>query len=179
MRLAEKGYRRIGSDRERRRLRDIVQRTRPKDLGFIIRTAGEGTREADIEADVRYLAAVWEEIRAAQTGARAPATLFEELSLPLRAIRDFANAKTRRIVVDDRETHEKMEAFLSRFVADPKPKLELYEGAMPLFDYEGIESRIDDNLGKKVWLKSGGYLIVDQSEALTSCPPRISKMLSA
>src|SRR5262249_59924323 len=64
--------RRIGSDRERRRLRDIVSRARPKDLGFIIRTAGEGTREADIEADVAYLSAVWEEIRAAQAGGGAP-----------------------------------------------------------------------------------------------------------
>ena len=160
--------RRIGSDRERRRLRDIVSRARPTDLGFIIRTAGEGTREADIEADVRYLAAVWDEIRAAQPGARAPAVLYEELSLPLRAIRDFANARTRRIVVDDPATHEKMQRFLDRFVADPKPGLELYAGALPLFDREGLEARIDDNLGRKVWLKSGGYLIVDQSEALTS-----------
>jgi len=160
--------RRIGSDRERRRLRDIVTRARPKDLGFIIRTAGEGTREADIEADVAYLSAVWEEIRAAQTDARAPATLYEELSLPLRAIRDFANARTRRIVVDDPAIHEKMQRFLDRFVADPKPKLDLYQGTEPLFDREGLESRIDENLGKKVWLKSGGYLIVDQSEALTA-----------
>jgi ribonuclease G len=160
--------RRIGSDRERRRLRDIVTRARPKDLGFIIRTAGEGTREADIEADVAYLSAVWEEIRAAQVNARAPATLYEELSLPLRAIRDFANGRTRRIVVDDPGVHEKMEHFLDRFVADPKPRLELYDGGVPLFDQEGLEPRIDENLGKKVWLKSGGYLIVDQSEALTA-----------
>jgi ribonuclease G len=160
--------RRIGSDRERRRLRDIVTRTRPKDLGFIIRTAGEGIRDADIEADVAYLSAVWEEIRSAQTGARAPATLYEELSLPLRAIRDFANARTRRIVVDDPSIHEKMQRFLDRFVADPKPKLDLYQGTEPLFDREGLEARIDENLGKKVWLKSGGYLIVDQSEALTA-----------
>ena len=160
--------RRIGSDRERRRLRDIVTRARPKDLGFIIRTAGEGTREADIEADVAYLSAVWEEIRAAQTGARAPATLYEELSLPLRAIRDFANGRTRRIVVDDPAIHEKMQTFLDRFVADPKPRLEFYTGSVPLFDHEGLEPRIDENLGKKIWLKSGGYLIVDQSEALTA-----------
>jgi ribonuclease G len=160
--------RRIGSDRERRRLRDIVSRSRPKDLGFIIRTAGEGIRDADIEADVAYLASVWEEIRAAQTGARAPATLYEELSLPLRAIRDFANGRTRRIVVDDPTIHEKMQRFLDRFVADPKPKLDLYQDTEPLFDREGLEARIDENLGKKVWLKSGGYLIVDQSEALTA-----------
>jgi len=160
--------RRIGSDRERRRLRDIVNRARPKDLGFIIRTAGEGTRDADLEADVAYLTAVWKEICDAQTGARAPAILYEELSLPLRSIRDFASGKTRRIVVDDPATHEKMQRFLSRFVAEPTPKLELYQGDLPLFDREGLEAQIDENLGKKVWLKSGGYLIVDQSEALTA-----------
>jgi Ribonuclease G/E len=88
--------------------------------------------------------------------------------LPLRAIRDFANGRTRRIVVDDPGIHEKMQTFLDRFVADPKPRLDLYDGAVPLFDQEGLEARIDENLGKKVWLKSGGYLIVDQSEALTA-----------
>ena len=160
--------RRIGSDRERRRLRDIVKKARSGELGFIIRTAGEGTRDADLEADVRYLAAVWDEIRDAQLNAKAPATLYEELSLPLRAIRDYANARTKRIVVDDPGTHEKMERFLSRFVADPKPKLERYQGELPLFDHAGLENRIDENLGRKVWLKSGGYLIVDQSEALTA-----------
>ena len=98
----------------------------------------------------------------------APATLHTELSLPIRAIRDFANGKTKRIVIDDPKTHEEMQNFLSRFVADPKPSLELYEGEAPIFDHFGMESCIDDNLGKKVWLKSGGYLIIDQSEALTA-----------
>ncbi|MGH0031538.1 MAG: Rne/Rng family ribonuclease [Myxococcota bacterium] len=160
--------RRIESDRERRRLREIVTRLRPEGLGFIIRTAGDSATEADLEADINYLAAVWEDIQARNAANPAPAVLFEELSLPLRAIRDFANGKTRRIVVDDDETHEKMQEFLSRFVADPKPTLEHYTGDLPIFDHHGIESTIDDNLGKKVWLKSGGYLIVDQSEALTA-----------
>ena len=71
-------------------------------------------------------------------------------------------------MVDDPAIHEKMQRFLDRFVADPKPKLDLYSGSVPLFDHEGLEARIDENLGKKVWLKSGGYLIVDQSEALTA-----------
>ena len=71
-------------------------------------------------------------------------------------------------MIDDPVIHEKMQRFLDRFVADPKPRLDLYQGTVPLFDHEGLESRIDENLGKKVWLKSGGYLIVDQSEALTA-----------
>ena len=160
--------RRIDRDRERRRLREIVNRIRPKDLGFIIRTAGEGTREADLEADVRYLTSVWDEIQIRKEEVRAPSALHTELSLPLRVIRDFADARTKRIVVDDDDVYEQMQGFLTRFVAEPKPKLEHYRGSLPIFDHYGIEVHIDANLGKKVWLKSGGYLIVDQSEALTA-----------
>jgi ribonuclease G len=160
--------RRIESDRERRRVREIVTRLRPKDLGFIIRTAGEAAREADLEADIKYLASVWEEIKLRMEEVDAPARLHGELSLPLKTIRDFANPKTKRIVIDDPDTYEEMKSFISRFVADPKPRLELYEGIEPIFDHFGLESVVDTNLGKKVWLKSGGYLIVDQSEALTA-----------
>jgi ribonuclease G len=160
--------RRIDSDRERRRLREIVSRVKPPDLGFIIRTAGEGAREADLEADVKYLTSVWDDIQFRKENASAPALLYSELSLPLRVIRDFANADTKKIVVDNAQVYEEMQSFLSRFVADPKPALENFHGAEPIFDRFGIESTIDDNLGKKVWLKSGGYLIVDQSEALTA-----------
>jgi ribonuclease G len=160
--------RRIDSDRERRRLRGVVSRIRPKDLGFIIRTAGKGTTEPDLEADVRYLTSAWDEVQVRKEELRAPAELHRELSLPLRVLRDFANSRTRRIVVDDDETFSQMQSFLERFVADPKPQLEHYQGPMPIFDHFGIESNIDTNLGKKVWLKSGGYLIVDQSEALTA-----------
>ena len=160
--------RRIESDRERRRLREIVTRLRPAELGFIIRTAGEGASEPDLEADVTYLASVWEEVQRRNLERPAPAALSEEPPLPLRAIRDFANSKTRRIVIDDPDTHQAMQAFLSRFVADPKPELQHYTGELPIFDHFDIESSIDDNLGRKVWLRSGGYLIFDQSEALTS-----------
>jgi len=83
-------------------------------------------------------------------------------------IRDFANLETKRIVIDSAATYEEMKSFVQRFVADPKPRIEHYESAEPIFDHFGIESQIDANLGRKVWLKSGGYLIVDQSEALTA-----------
>jgi ribonuclease G len=160
--------RRIESDRERRRLREIVSRLRPKDLGFIIRTAGEGASEPDLEADIRYLTSVWDDIQIRKDSVRAPAELYQELSLPLRVIRDLANSHTRRLLIDDTEVYEQMKRFLDRFVAEPKPQLEHYTGPEPLFDHFGIEARIDDNLGKKVFLKSGGHLVVDQSEALTA-----------
>ena len=160
--------RRIESDRERRRLREAVERIRPRDLGFIIRTAGEGTREADLEADVRYLTKVWDDIQIRKDQVRAPAVLYSEPELPLRVIRDFANSETKRIAVDSRPVYEQMRGFIEEFVAEPRPRLELYQGAAPIFDHYEVEPRIDANLGRKVWLKSGGYLIIDQSEALTA-----------
>ena len=160
--------RRIDSDRERRRLREIVDRLRPRDLGFIIRTAGDAARETDLEADVKYLTAVWDEIQLRQDEVSAPEILYAEPALPLRVIRDFTNIETKRLVVDSLETYETMKRFVQRFVADPKPHIEHYRGAEPIFDHFGIEPQIDANLGRKVWLKSGGYLIVDQSEALTA-----------
>ena len=160
--------RRIESERERRRLRGLVNELRTEELGFIIRTAGGGTREADLEADIKYLTAAWSDLRLRMQESRSPAKLHGELPLPLRAIRDFANAQTKRIVVDDDATHEAMTDFIARFVADPKPPIEHYQGTQPVFDHLGLESTIETNLGKKVWLKSGGYLVVDQSEALTA-----------
>ncbi len=160
--------RRIDSDKERRRLREVVEKIRPKDLGFIIRTAGAGTREADLEADVRYLTAVWDDIQILKDQVRAPSRLYTEPDLPLKVIRDVANSDTKRIVVDSEGAHQEMKTFVSRFVADPKPRIERYEGLIPIFDHYKIESRIDSNLGRKVWLKSGGSIIIDQSEALTA-----------
>ncbi len=160
--------RRIESDRERRRLRDIVNRVRPSDLGFIIRTAGDDATEADLEADVRYLVSVWEDIQSQKATAISPSNLYTELPLQLRVIRDFVSSKTKRITIDNREVYEQMNDFLTRFVAEPKPTLEHYSGTTPIFDHFKIESAIDVNLGKKIWLKSGGYLIIDQSEALTA-----------
>ena len=160
--------RKIGSDRERKRLREIVDQIRPKNLGFIIRTAGGGVRDADIEADVRYLTTVWKRVQKASANARAPKVLYAEPPLPLRMIRDFTGPDTKRIAIDSEETYRTMRDFVNQFVADPKPRLEHYTGRTPIFDYYGLESQIQANLERRVYLKSGGSLIIDQSEALTS-----------
>ncbi len=160
--------RRIDSDKERRRLREIVDRLRPEDLGFIIRTVGDGVREADLDADIRYLASVWENIQSRNAETRAPAVLHSEPDLPLRMIRDFANGDTKRIVVDAEATHQAIESFVSRYVADPRPRIEHYTGSEPIFEAFSLESQIHANLGRKAFLKSGGSLVIDQSEALTA-----------
>lgn len=160
--------RRIGSDKERRRLREIVERLRPPNLGFIIRTAGDGVREADLEADIRYLATVWAAIQHRHGDTTAPAMLYSEHDLPLRIVRDLAGHDTKRIVTDNKELHTSIQSFVDRFVAEPKPKVEHYEDHLPVFERFGLESQIHDNLERKVWLKSGGSLVIDKSEALTA-----------
>ena len=115
--------RRIGSERERRRLRDSVNRIRPKDLGFIIRTASEGTRDEDLEADIRYLTAVWDDIQIRKEQVKAPATLYTELSLPIRVIRDSATAAPERSVVDDDTTHEESKDSRNLFLPASTPTL--------------------------------------------------------
>ena len=160
--------RRIDSDRERRRLRDTIERLRPRDLGFIIRTAGDGVRDADLEADIRYLESVWNRIRKSEVGARAPQVLYSEPDLALRVIRDFASSDTKRIVIDSEDSFAALRGFVDEFVADPKPRIDHYTQSEPIFDHFNLERQIQANLERKVPLKSGGYLIIDQSEALTS-----------
>ena len=160
--------RRIGSDKERRRLREIVERLRPKNLGFIIRTAGDGVREADLEADIRYLATVWAAIQHRHAETTAPAMLYSEHDLPLRVVRDLAGHDTKRIIADDKALYEHIQSFVDRFVADPKPSVEFYEESLPIFERFDLESQIHANLERKVWLKSGGSLVIDKSEALTA-----------
>lgn len=160
--------RRIGSDKERRRLREVVERLRPQNLGFIIRTAGDGVTEADLKADIRYLTTVWAAIQQRHAEKSAPAVLYSEHDLPLRIVRDLAGHETKRIVVDNKDVFESIENFVERFIADPKPKIEHYEDNRPVFESLELEGQIHANLERKVWLKSGGSLVIDKSEALTA-----------
>lgn len=160
--------RRIGESRERQRLRETVNRLRPQDLGFIIRTAGGNVREADLEADIKYLTSVWDDIQIAKDRVRAPAVLYEEPSLALRVLRDFANGETKSITVDSPEVHAEMQSFAERFMAEPRPKLVLHQGPEPIFDHFGAETILNASIERKVPLPSGGSLVVDQSEALTA-----------
>ena len=163
--------RRIEGDRERRRLRRIVEAHRPKDqgLGFIVRTVSHGVSDADIKADIDYLVSRWEQVqqRTAEI-TEVPALVYEEPPLHIRLLRDLVTHETKQLVVDDAEAYGQMQEFVNRFMAQPRPKIVHYKGEKPLFDAERIESEIEEGLGRKVWLKSGGHLVIDQSEALTA-----------
>ncbi|HCU23684.1 MAG TPA: Rne/Rng family ribonuclease [Deltaproteobacteria bacterium] len=160
--------RRIGDDEERRRLRDIIRRYRPEEGGFILRTAAEGLSEELIKADIEYLASTWQEVLDKTARTPAPNLIHTELDIVLRLLRDLYSFEIERIVIDDREEFENILAFVKRFTPHLEHTVEFYRGKDPIFDHYGIETEINRALGSKVWLKSGGYLIIDQTEALTT-----------
>ena len=163
--------RRIDGERERRRLRSIVEKCSPdnKELGFIVRTVSHGVSEADIKADIDYLISRWNAVqkRTAEVD-EVPALIYEEPPLHLRMLRDLVTRETKEIMVDDPSAYGEMQEFVKRFMAAPRPKITHYSKDQPLFDAQRIEAGIEEGLGRKVFLKSGGSLVVDQSEALTA-----------
>lgn len=160
--------RRIPDDKERRRLRQLVEQTRPKGSGFIIRTACQGISDEEIRHDMEYLIRTWEKIAAKVSQAKAPALLHSELDVLRRVVRDLFTPDIDRLVVDSKEAYEKVLEFVKTFMPNLKSAIDFYDKPEPIFDYFGIEIEITRALGQKVWLKSGGYIIVEQTEALTA-----------
>ncbi|MCB0416611.1 MAG: Rne/Rng family ribonuclease [Bdellovibrionaceae bacterium] len=161
--------RRIESDRERRRLRDIfLKKIQPKDVGFIIRTVAAGKSLRDLKADADYLIKLWNRIKRVGAKAKAPAAVHEDLQLSLRAVRDFLTDDVDSFVIDNAKAYEEVVDFIGQFMPRLKNRVKLFKGPSQLFEHYGIEAEISRALGRKVWLKSGGYLLIDQSEALTS-----------
>ncbi len=161
--------RRIDRDDERRRLREYVDSHRPKNLGFIVRTAsGRSQSEKRIQQDIDYLAALWSEIRERSLNAPAPALIYEDLNPILRAIRDWVTEDIDKIIVDSKFHFQEIQKFVSHFMPSLKQKVELYHGDIPIFDAYSISSELSRALERKVWLKSGGYIVIDQAEALVA-----------
>jgi len=158
----------VESYEERVRLRQTIRKIRPPQGGFILRTAAETASEEQLHQDVSFLWKLWQEILRRKENVVAPALIQPELDVALRALRDLYGAKIDRVVVDDPEEYEKIKGFIENLMPELLPSLELYPHLEPIFDRFGIESEITRALGRKVWLKSGGYLIVEQTEALTT-----------
>jgi ribonuclease G len=160
--------RRIESESERRRLKDMVENLRPKDTGFIIRTAAEGADEEALYADMDFLTKLWEDVFERSQRAGAPSQLYQDLDLIRRATRDLFTAEVDRLIIDDSDEHKLLLEFVRTFMPALAPRVELYSGSEPLFDALGLEVEIGRALDRKVWLKSGGYIVIDQTEALTA-----------
>jgi ribonuclease G len=159
---------RIGSEKERSRLREAIEGMKPPSGGIIVRTVAEGLTKTQLKADIGYLVRLWGEIVKKREGARGPAILFEELDLTLKAARDLFGDEIEKIVIDDRAQYERLVRFIEMFLPERVKDIELYTGEEPIFDAYGIEDEIARSLGRKVPLASGGYLIIDEAEALTA-----------
>ncbi len=159
--------RRIEDPGERERLIGIVERIRLNGMGAIVRTAAEGKTEAELKADMDYLVRHWDTIRKKCEAASAPSLIHRELSLSLRAVRDMFTADMDRIVVDSEEEYLRLREFASQFFPRLRDQIELFQGGQPVFEHYGIEIELARALDKKVWLKSGGYIVIEQTEALT------------
>jgi len=160
--------RRISSDKERRRLREIIDQMRPPGTGFIVRTVAENVPEKDLRADMDFLIKLWNEIVRRTGNSRCPALIYNDLDLLLRTVRDMFTPEVGKLIIDSRAEYDKIKKFIAAFMPDFTGQIDLYDGPEPIFDGYGIEIEIDRALERKVWLKSGGYLIVDEMEALTA-----------
>ncbi|MDR2838301.1 MAG: ribonuclease G [Azonexus sp.] len=161
---------RIEDEAEREALRERIARLTPEGEtgGFIVRTMAENASDAEFATDIAYLKKTWADIRDKSATAAPPATLYQELSLAQRVLRDFVNPETAHIVIDSRENFQKLAAFAAEYTPAVQPLLDHYTGQRPLFDLHGIEEEIQKALARRVDLKSGGYLIMEQTEAMTT-----------
>ncbi|HJV04945.1 MAG TPA: Rne/Rng family ribonuclease, partial [Actinomycetota bacterium] len=155
-------------DAERERLRRVLKKIRPSEAGVIVRTAAEGVSEEELAADLDRLKKAWESVRRKARRARPPKALYEEPDLSERVVRDvFSPAEFREIVIDSREVHDRVEAYLKDVAPDLLDRLKFHQGPLPLFEAEHVSEQIHKALERKVWLPSGGYLIIDRVEAMT------------
>src|SRR2546428_4544611 len=161
-------WRRLRDDRERDRLRAALRSLNLPPGGFILRTNAEGKGEAECAADVEFLSRLWAQIQARYARATPPAVLHEEADLTFRVVRDLFSPEVDEFVVDSAEVHGKCLEYVRALVPALEDRVKLYTERVPVFDHYGIEKDIEKALRRRVWLKSGGYIVIDHTEALVS-----------
>ncbi|TMO54809.1 ribonuclease G [Pseudoalteromonas aurantia] len=159
---------RIETEEERARLKKIVSQYNDENGGFIVRTAAEGASEAELQHDAEFLKKLWQKIVSRRKKASKASILHEDLTLAFRTLRDYVGEDMERIRVDSKLTYQELKEFTEEFVPLLAQVLEYYPGERPIFDLFDVESEIQKALHRKVELKSGGYLIIDQTEAMTT-----------
>lgn len=169
--------RRIGNEKERRRLRTLVDALRPPGTGLIVRTVAESVSDTELRGDMEFLIRLWNSINKKSESTKAPALLYNELDLTLRTVRDLFTPDIDKLIIDNKTEYERLLKFTQAFMPDFVSKLELYPGPEPIFDRYGIELELERALERKVFLKSGGYLVVDQREALTTIDVNTGKFV--
>ena len=160
---------RIEDDEERARLKSLMtELARPGGYGYIVRTNAEGQPAEALAEDIAYFKRAWDLVEANSATAKVGSCVYEDLSLPLRAVRDLIRRDVEKVKVDSRETCERLREFAAQYMPALADKIEHYSGARPIFDMYGVEDEIQHALEKEVPLKSGGYLVIDQTEAMTT-----------
>ncbi len=167
---------RIEDEEERGRLRAVLQHCMSEESGteedaengFIVRTAAEGAGEDELRADVKFLQRLWISLEAKIKSAPVPSAIYEDLPLYIRTLRDLVRPATEKIRIDSRESFQKSLNFIEEFVSEICSKMEYYPGERPIFDLYSVEDELQKALSRKVQLKSGGYVIIDQTEAMTT-----------
>lgn len=160
--------RRIRDPAERARLKAILETIRPKTGGLILRTVGEGLDEADFRDDLTFLEELWLDIQQRALKTRAPALVHEDVDLTLRSVRDLIQSDADRVVVDDDAELDRIFDFVQRFMPTYAGSVQRWDSADPMFERYGVEWEIARASRRKVWLKSGGYILIDRTEALTA-----------
>jgi ribonuclease G len=160
--------RRIEDETERKRLREIMCEIKPPYCGFIVRTAAEGAEREKLQSESDFVAKLWQSIQRRSENAPVPSLIYQELDITLRAVRDLFTKEVDRLVIDSESEYRKILNFTETFMPSLQNEVELYEGDEPIFDSYGIEMEIQRALSKKIWLKSGGYIVIESTEALTA-----------
>src|SRR5690348_14648093 len=161
--------RKIEDPKERNRLRKILRELDiPEGLGVIIRTVGEGQRARYFVRDLRFLIDQWAEVEQRIRDNPAPCRVFEEPELVERTVRDFLTEEIDEVLIDDRESLERMGQLVDKISRRSRGRLKQYDGAEPIFEALGIQKQIDDAFHRQVWLRCGGYIVIDETEALVA-----------
>ncbi len=159
--------RKIEDEEARVRLKEVIEELRPADSGFIVRTVADNASRADLEADMEFLLNLWSEIQDMAVTHKVPSLLYEDLDIILRVVRDVFSPTVDRVVVDDKSTYERVLNFVNNFAPHLVHKVHHFDEEIPVFDAYGIAMDINRALNKKVWLRCGGYIIIESTEALT------------
>jgi ribonuclease G len=160
--------RRIEDEAERNRLKSLMLELREGEVGYIVRTAAEGVQPEKFAYEMDFLKNLWNNIQAKYRSTSAPSLLHQELAVSLRAVRDILTHEAGEVIVDSRSTYESIVSFLETFMPSLRGHVEYYDGQEPIFDAYNLEGDITRALKKKVWLKSGGYIVIEHTEALVA-----------
>ncbi len=159
--------RRIPKDEERARLKEIMKRLRRPGYGYIVRTVSEGVKEEELRSDVEFLNVLWQDVVKKREQVAAPCLLHSDLTLTFRVVRDLFTKKVDRLVIDSKQEYEAVKDFVQRFLPEQLSRVHYYDKGESLFDHLGIEMEIARAMNRKVWLKSGGHIVIDHTEAMT------------